>query len=68
MTRAKFSCGFKSADVIYLSPVYTGSEENAEFFRMTPGGQIILNVVNPEAAAQFEVGQEYYVDFTKAPK
>ncbi|MDE2106306.1 MAG: hypothetical protein KGL39_54300 [Patescibacteria group bacterium] len=31
-----------------------------------PSADIRLNVVNPAASTQFEVGKEYYVDFTPA--
>lgn len=67
-TRAKFHCGWKSPDgsQINLMPVYSGSEENKSFFASTPGGQIQLNILNPDAAAVFEQGKEYYVDFTPA--
>lgn len=51
---------------IQLYPVVGGSEENKKFYTNTPGGSILLNVVNPEAAKQFEIGKEYYVDFTEA--
>ena len=51
---------------IELEPVYSGSKENDEFFRMTPGGRIRMEVVNAEAVKAFEVGKEYYVDFTPA--
>lgn len=66
--RAKFVCGFKDeqAKSVYLNPVYTGSDENERFFRSTPGGQIILNIVNPAAFDRFVQGREYYVDFTEA--
>lgn len=69
--RAKFKCTSKEAnphgggDLIRLDPVIDGSEENKRFFRATPGGQIQLATVNPQAAEQFEVGHEYYVDFAK---
>lgn len=43
-----------------------GSPENAQFYRWTPGGAIELAVVQPETAAQFGLGQEFYVDFTAA--
>lgn len=49
---------------INLSAVYSGSPENEEFFKMTPGGNITLVTVNPNAAEQFIVGKEVYVDFT----
>jgi hypothetical protein len=46
--------------------VYTGSAENEAFFQATPAGKMILEIATPEAAAQFEVGKDYYVDFTPA--
>ena len=52
--------------VIKLWPVTSGSEENEKFFNLTPSGHIELGTINPEAAKQFEVGKEYYVDFTPA--
>ncbi len=64
MVRVKFVCTLKNE--IALTPVYVGSKENEQFFRATPGGQIILNIVNPEAAAAFEQSKEYYVDFSPA--
>lgn len=52
---------------VALEPVYTGSDENREFFRWTPGGSILLSTVNQTALDQFRPGDEFYVDFTKAP-
>lgn len=66
--RAKFICSYKKDDYINFAPVYSGSEENKEFFKATPGGEIRLFVVNAAAMEQFELGQEYYIDFTPAPK
>jgi hypothetical protein len=43
-----------------------GNAENAEFFKYTPAGDIVMQTVNPAAAEQFEIGKEYYVDFTPA--
>lgn len=51
---------------INLNPVISGSEENKQFYKWTPGGSIQLSTINPIAAAQFEAGKEYYVDFTPA--
>lgn len=51
---------------IVLNPVIDGSEENKEFFKWTPGGQINLGCCNPAATEQFKVGKEYYIDFTPA--
>lgn len=51
---------------ITMYAVVDGSEENKKFFAATPSGSINLGTINPEAAAQFEPGKEYYVDFTPA--
>jgi hypothetical protein len=55
-----------ASKTVYLYPVYSGSEENKQFFAATPGGTFIMNVLNPVALATFEQGKEYYVDFTAA--
>jgi hypothetical protein len=52
--------------VIKLSPIMSGSEENKEFYKYTPPGSIELGTVNEAAAEKFEIGKEYYVDFTPA--
>lgn len=75
MVRAKFWCASVNdsessteepkGKTITLNPVTSGSEENEQFYKMTPAGQVILTTVNEEAAASFEVGKEYFVDFTK---
>lgn len=68
MVRAKF---YVSAVTEYqgggrkfeLMPVTSGSEENKSFWKYTPSGKIEINVSN-ESVATFEVGKEYYVDFS----
>lgn len=66
--RAKFKCVVppQQEGLVVLEVVTYGSEENKEFFRYTPFGRIELGTVNPEAFNQFEIGREYYVDFTPA--
>jgi hypothetical protein len=68
--RAKFKCTEISqteyGERIKLTPVTGGSPENDQFFKWTPGGQIEIGTINPEAAKQFEVGKSFYVDFTLA--
>lgn len=49
---------------VYLNPVYDGSDENKEFFRYTPSGQIVIGTINPDAVAVFEANKFFYVDFT----
>jgi hypothetical protein len=51
---------------VKLIPVVSGSPENDSFFTATPCGDISLGVVNAETGSQFELGAEYYVDFTPA--
>ncbi len=45
---------------------FSGSPENEAFFALTPVGDVSL-VVKPEVSEQFEVGREYYLDFSPAP-
>lgn len=74
MVRAKFivteiarsKYGQEETQVIRMSVVMDGSEDNKKFFKWTPSGKIELATVNPEAGNQFELGKEYYVDFTEA--
>jgi len=53
---------------IVLSPVYSNdpSSENRAFWNATPSGEIKLGTINMEAAKHFELGREYYIDFTPA--
>lgn len=44
-----------------LVPVYGDSPENKAFYAATPGGQLSLATTSNE---HFEVGKDYYVDFT----
>jgi hypothetical protein len=68
MIRCKFACGYKDEanKAVHLSPVYTGSEENKQFFMATPSGSLSLSTLQPEAFAAFEPGQEYYIDIKRA--
>jgi hypothetical protein len=52
-----------------LSPVYGNGDpehENTKFWQYSPSGSISLGTVNPAAWEQFEMGKEYYIDFTPA--
>lgn len=51
---------------ITFSAVYSGSEENKQFFAATPGGSFSFYTVNKTAADQFEMGKEYYFDISAA--
>lgn len=41
-----------------------GSDENNTYARWSPSGRFELTVANPNLHGKYEVGQEYYVDFT----
>ena len=51
---------------IVMVPVSGGSEENKRFWEASPSGELKLGTVNPEAWREFDLGGEYYVDFSKA--
>lgn len=72
MVRAKFRVNsltqYENAVSVFLEPVYSDDpeSENKKFWDYTPSGKIELQTTNLEAAKQFEVAKEYYVDFTPA--
>ncbi len=76
MVRAKFKVqeitehayGEQRMKTIKLVPVYSNdpSSENARFWAASPNGEIRLGTINMDAAAQFEINAEYYIDFTRA--
>lgn len=54
---------------IRMTPVYGNGDpehENTKFWQASPGGSLEMNVMNADAAAVFELGKEYYLDFTLA--
>jgi hypothetical protein len=54
---------------INMTPVYCNGDpnhENTKFWQASPGGALSLNCVNPDAVKQFDVGKEFYIDFTPA--
>lgn len=69
--RAKFYCD-KVDDSGYglqveLSAVVSDENlENQDFNEATPNGQLSMQIDNPKAVGFFEVGKEYYLDFTES--
>lgn len=45
-----------------------GTPENERFHKYTPSGIITMTVDNPVAVEQFQIGGEYYVDFSPVQK
>jgi hypothetical protein len=56
----------EKGSTVSLLPVTGGSKENEEFYKWTPGGNILLSTINEEAASQFVVGKSFFVDFSPA--
>ena len=60
----------KVMKTLKLQPVSYDSKnlnsENSKFWEASPMGSLSLGVINEEAWKNFELGKEYYVDFTPA--
>lgn len=76
--RAKFRCDYVEdckhsmngdGHYIYMTAVYSDdpASENKKFTDATPDGSFRMRITVPATATFFEVGQEYYLDITKAP-
>ena len=63
-------CKFKCVSVLFNEQTATVSLEavtkddpiNANFFKYTPSGTIVLQIVKPEVAAQFKPGKTNYIN------
>jgi hypothetical protein len=71
--RAKFRCASitdfgGTSKQVSLSAIYApdANGEDAGFTKATPWGEIKMSIDNPAAAVQFEIGKNYYVDFSPA--
>ncbi len=71
-TRAKFKCDSKTVSTyghsVKFSPVGQTTPENAKFWQYTPSGQFEMGGLKRETVDRFDVGEEYYLDITHAPK
>lgn len=69
--RAKFYCmsieRTTQSSIVKMAAVCRG-EDNKQWASATPVANLSMTVLNDVAAAQFEPGQEYFLDFTPAPK
>jgi len=43
-----------------------GSDENNSFAKWTPCADLNMTVTNPDLFGKIQIGEEYYLDFTKA--
>lgn len=69
----KVETPWDGAEVVRFMPVCgsaefgpNGESEDNTFARYTPAGIIELTITNPDLFGKHQVGQEYYVDFTRA--
>ena len=70
--RAKFRLiSVEPNGLIRAEAVTADSEENKSWSKWTPGGQLFLNITNPDALVQFapdgDLCGEFYLDLTKIP-
>lgn len=56
----------KPSEVVVLQAAM--GEGNKEWSRYTPSGRIEMQIDNPAAAEQFEIGKDYLVTFEPAPE
>lgn len=68
--RCKFVCesvtNFEGSKTAKLRAVYGTAEENADFTKYTPNGNIEVSITNDAPAdGVFVPGKNYYVDFTE---
>ena len=50
---------------VILFPVFGDTDENKQFWKCTPSGQIEMQIDNPETYKHFEEMGEFYVTFEK---
>ena len=61
--------GEKLMKTIKLQPVFKSNDpesENSKFWAASPNGEIRLGTINMDAAAQFVINGEFYIDFIPA--
>lgn len=51
-----------------FNAVTSGSDENKSWAKFTPSGRIEMMVDNLPAVEGFSPGDEFYLDFTRAPR
>ena len=50
--------------VVKLAAAYNSGKGNESWSKATPSGDIVMAITNPAAAAAFELGKQYTVEFT----
>lgn len=69
--RAKFRCTSvtkheNAAETVCMSPVTSGSDENKEWSKYTPSGELKMTITAEGAVGVFQPGKSYRIDITEA--
>lgn len=72
MVRAKFrlsqittNAGTPGQNFVFNAVTADGVPENERFHKYTPSGQLTMYVDNPPAQEFFQLGKDYYLDFSE---
>lgn len=57
----------KNGATLHLLPQWRASENSGFYTSNCPCGEIVLHHLSDETAKQFEIGRQYFVDFTRDP-
>lgn len=71
MLRAKFKCNAvtirEGQEEVVLNAVYgADGTDNGQWSKWTPSGELKMTITNESAFGVLKVGEEYFLDFTKA--
>lgn len=67
ITESSWGKGAPTSKKLRFDTIYDQSiPEDQRFQKATPSGHCELQIDNPAALAQFEIGCDYFVDFTPA--
>jgi hypothetical protein len=66
LTSIKKHCWGDSQTFVFNAQYDTTIPEDRRFAKASPSGEFTIQVDNPLAAAQFELGKQYYFDITPA--
>ena len=59
-----------NGSTVEMTAVLNGppTDENHQFWKWTPNGKLSFFSINEKAVASLDLGGEYYIDITPAPK
>lgn len=68
VSRSLYQGGKMVAKTVHMTPVYSTDpeHENKKFWDATPNGKLEMTVANEDVLGVFDVGREFYIDFTPA--